>query len=83
MLCHEPTNTTTQAAAEKAEIDTLNQQRKLEQEASGTQLRALEAEWYELVAKNKAIESAIAHTQQQVAGLQGDQKSGGDDTMQQ
>ena len=71
-----------QAAAEKADIDTLNQQRKLEQEASGTQLRALEAEWYELVAKNKAIQAAIAATEHQVAGLQGDQKGGGDDTMQ-
>jgi hypothetical protein len=71
-----------QAAAEKAEIDTLNQQRKLEQEATGTQLRALEAEWYELVVKNKAIEAAIADTQQKLAALQGDPKGGGDDSMQ-
>jgi cell division protein FtsB len=61
-----------ETAAHKAATDTINQQRKLEQESTGVELRTLEAEWFELVAKNHAIAAQIHTMKEQAAALQSD-----------
>mmetsp|Transcript_19379 Transcript_19379/g.41933 ORF Transcript_19379/g.41933 Transcript_19379/m.41933 type:complete len:260 (+) Transcript_19379:104-883(+) len=58
-----------QLAETKKAIDALNKERKLQQQAAGSELRRAEAEYYELVYKNIAIESACDRLEEEIAGL--------------
>lgn len=65
-----------QAAEAAAAVEDLNRERKLQQTAAGRELRALEAEYLSLVAKNVELQGAVERAEAEVAALGG---GGGDE----
>lgn len=52
------------------QVQELNQKRKLKHEAAGRELEDIEAQWKELITKNRNIEKACTVADQQIQGLQ-------------